>query len=145
MFLVSDVVMDGDDSFHLPSDEEFEIDGNLNVVVKESSDDEDADDPAPQGGHNPAGEVSAGMDPDKTTDDGGNNNGSTSSDSNLGYPSWKNETLFPPERKRKATPSLVWKFGGFKRVGGKLSNMITCGLCGKRKKSFDLLTFVCFG
>ena len=43
MFLVSDVVMDGDDSFHLPSDEEFEIDGNLNVVVKESSDDEDAD------------------------------------------------------------------------------------------------------
>ena len=56
--------MDGDDSFHLPSDEEFEIDGNLNVVVKESSDDEDADDPAPQGGHNPAGEVSAGMHPD---------------------------------------------------------------------------------
>ena len=134
MFLVSDVVMDGDDSFHLPSDEEFEIDGNLNVVVKESSDDEDADDPAPQGGHDPAGEVSAGMHPDKTTDDGGNNNGSTSTDSNLGYPSWKNETLFPPERKRKATPSLVWKFGGFKRVGGKLSNMITCGLCGKSYK-----------
>ena len=45
--------------------------------------------------------------------------------------SWKNETLYPPTKKRKiSNPSPVWKFGGFKK-GDEPLNIITCGLCGK--------------
>ena len=62
-----------------------------------------------------------------------NDNESTASDkiASSSYPSWNNETLYPPEQKRNVTPSPVWKFGGFKKVDGKLSHKITCGLCGK--------------
>ena len=45
--------------------------------------------------------------------------------------SWKNETLYPPTKRRKiSNPSPVWKFGGFKK-GDEQINIITCGLCGK--------------
>ena len=45
--------------------------------------------------------------------------------------SWKNETLYPPTKRRKiSNPSPVWKFGGFKK-GDEPLNIITCGLCGK--------------
>ena len=45
---------------------------------------------------------------------------------------WNGQPLFPPSSRKMKHPSVVWKFGGFLKVDGKLdlSNTI-CGLCGK--------------
>ena len=44
---------------------------------------------------------------------------------------WNGQPLFPPSSRKLKNPSVVWKFGGFLKVDGKLelSNTI-CGLCG---------------
>ena len=47
-------------------------------------------------------------------------------------PTWQNNHLYPPNSKKLKNPSIVWKFGGFLKVDGKLQmDQVTCGICGK--------------
>ena len=47
-------------------------------------------------------------------------------------PTWQNNYLYPPNSKKLKNPSIVWKFGGFLKVDGKLQmDQVTCGICGK--------------
>ena len=66
-----------------------------NNAVELVSDDEEVQ---PQ--HNPSREVA-------------NNN-------NNSLPTWQNNHLYPPNSKKLKNPSIVWKFGGFLKVDGKL-------------------------
>ena len=41
--------------------------------------------------------------------------------------------MYPPNSKKLKNPSIVWKFGGFLKVDGKLKmDQVTCGICGKK-------------
>ena len=45
---------------------------------------------------------------------------------------WNDQLLFPPSVRKLKNPSVVWKFGGFPKVDGKLIlEKIICSLCGK--------------
>ena len=47
------------------------------------------------------------------------------------YPSWNGDTLFPPI-KRTDNPSKAWSFGGFRtgQKGDLIKSVMVCGLCG---------------
>ena len=94
------------DSSELESEEKEERSINNNAVELVSDDEE------VQTQHNPSREVP-------------NNN-------NNSLPTWQNNHLYPPNSKKLKNPSIVWKFGGFLKVDGKLQmDQVTCGICGK--------------
>ena len=53
-------------------------------------------------------------------------------DQNKQFPSWQGQRLYPPNQRKISKPSKVWKFGGLKKVDGKLDTSVAvCALCGK--------------
>ena len=53
-------------------------------------------------------------------------------DKNKQFPSWQGQRLYPPNQRKISKPSKVWKFGGLKKVDGKLDTSVAvCALCGK--------------
>ena len=48
-------------------------------------------------------------------------------------PMWEGQQLFPPNSRKLKNPSVVWKFGGFVKINGKLVlEHSICGKCGKK-------------
>ena len=49
------------------------------------------------------------------------------------YTSWNDEKLFPPSKRKSNNPSVVWQFGGLRKVNGRIEDDVAiCGVCGKK-------------